>query len=687
MVRAVTPIPFVRARFFDRCGKPLTGGKVYTYEANTTTAKTTYKDPYGLTPNTNPIILDAAGEADIYLDGTYRIRITDRNDVLVNDVARIGSWFSDNLQDTLDNISGAMDEALKPILQNLDDAINTAAAAGAGAKGWTDLLVTNADGKTLRDVSVEQVVSIAELANIAKTNGRTVIVKSYHAGLNKGGGTFIYDSTKANINDLGTVINGWVRQDFNTVTVWDFGYKTDGEAESRAALIACFTSRYPTELLAETLDNHGGLIEVVIDGFDKVIYGKGSKSSILNHVKIVAKNGSFYFKGFKNNDNGKNYGIIITNYNDVFISDYECEICYDAVLLWHANSTESRALVENCIARKAYRIGFTVDIDGRNVRFVDCKTYDSRQGFHFEGCYNIKAINCETERCGSNAMPAIPDQPAAYAGGFRLFKFEDVELINCKNGAYNGTGHDQLGSAGTVSKGLKLTGCKNIILGAEDVPADVYKDVSFIDCKNCGMVLWESKANIAGRLILNNCYDCNFELSGSGNAEKITYAEVNNYDGKRLHISNVDSNAVLVMDNVKIRSPYFCTFKDFKHYILGDLVYNWDNSIGDHYPNLGFRFISPNMASFSLNTFRSIGAGGGYHISIEGANAANVKTATINTLVDENGLYNFYNPNNVDVKVLSRKGAAVANATATDDTATKLNALLTSLRNAKVIAQ
>ena len=152
MVKAVTPIPFVKARFFDRCGKPLAGGKVYTYEANTTTAKTTYKDPYGLTPNTNPIILDAAGEADIYLDGTYRIRITDRNDVLINDVEKIGSWFSDNLQDSLDNVSSAMGEALKPTLQNLNDtvdaaqvevnrrvflldgAIATAAAAGAGKK-------------------------------------------------------------------------------------------------------------------------------------------------------------------------------------------------------------------------------------------------------------------------------------------------------------------------------------------------------------------------------------------------------------------------------------------------------------------------------------------------------------------------------------------------------------------------
>ena len=172
MVRAVTPIPFVKARFFDRCGKPLAGGKVYTYEANTTTAKTTYKDPYGLTPNTNPIILDAAGEADIYLDGTYRIRITDRNGVLINDVAKIGSWFSDNLQDTLDNISGAMDDAIKPMLQNLDDVINTAAAAGAGANGWGDLLIALENGRTQREKNKDRQSVFDFLTNAELTQWR-----------------------------------------------------------------------------------------------------------------------------------------------------------------------------------------------------------------------------------------------------------------------------------------------------------------------------------------------------------------------------------------------------------------------------------------------------------------------------------------------------------------------------------
>ena len=275
MVRAVTPIPFVKARFFDRCGKPLTGGKIYTYEANTTTPKVTYKDPYGLTPNTNPIILDAAGEADIYLDGTYRIRITDRNDVLVNDVAKIGSWFSDNLQDTLDNISGAMDDALKPMLQNLDEAINTAAAAGAGANGWTDILVTNIDNKPLRTVIVEQVESIADLANIAKADKRTVIVKSYNAPnyalakpFDGGGGPVIYDASKADINDGGMVINGWVRQ-ADDVKVEYFGARGDHTTDDYPAInkAAQYCAINNKELIfADKV--YLCLSEIIIDGAD-----------------------------------------------------------------------------------------------------------------------------------------------------------------------------------------------------------------------------------------------------------------------------------------------------------------------------------------------------------------------------------------------------------------------------------
>lgn len=41
-------------------------------------------------------------------------------------------------------------------INNLRDAINTAAAAGAGANGWTDLLVSTANGRTQREKNAEQ---------------------------------------------------------------------------------------------------------------------------------------------------------------------------------------------------------------------------------------------------------------------------------------------------------------------------------------------------------------------------------------------------------------------------------------------------------------------------------------------------------------------------------------------------
>lgn len=48
-------------QFFDNSGNPLSGGKIYTYAAGTTTPLATYTSRDGLTANTNPIILDSAG--------------------------------------------------------------------------------------------------------------------------------------------------------------------------------------------------------------------------------------------------------------------------------------------------------------------------------------------------------------------------------------------------------------------------------------------------------------------------------------------------------------------------------------------------------------------------------------------------------------------------------------------------
>ena len=65
---SLSPTP--KLQFFGTDGLPLVGGKLYTYSAGTTTPLATYVDHTGTTTNTNPVILDSNGEADVWLPET-----------------------------------------------------------------------------------------------------------------------------------------------------------------------------------------------------------------------------------------------------------------------------------------------------------------------------------------------------------------------------------------------------------------------------------------------------------------------------------------------------------------------------------------------------------------------------------------------------------------------------------------
>lgn len=93
----LSPVGGVAAQFFTSTGAVLTGGKLFTYLAGTTTPAATYTTSNGATAWTNPVVLDAAGRVpgsgEIWLtDGAlYKFVLKDANDVLIA---------------TYDNISG-----------------------------------------------------------------------------------------------------------------------------------------------------------------------------------------------------------------------------------------------------------------------------------------------------------------------------------------------------------------------------------------------------------------------------------------------------------------------------------------------------------------------------------------------------------------------------------------------------
>jgi len=83
----LSPVGGAAAQFFTNSGVILSGGKLYTYAAGTTTPKTSYTSSSGNTAHTNPIILDSAGRVpggEIWiLPVSYKFVLTDSNDVLI----------------------------------------------------------------------------------------------------------------------------------------------------------------------------------------------------------------------------------------------------------------------------------------------------------------------------------------------------------------------------------------------------------------------------------------------------------------------------------------------------------------------------------------------------------------------------------------------------------------------------
>lgn len=76
----LTPI---RHRFYNNDGTLASGGKVYIYEPGTTTLKNSYTDSTAASANTNPVILDAKGEAGIWTSGLFKLNLLQSDDTQV----------------------------------------------------------------------------------------------------------------------------------------------------------------------------------------------------------------------------------------------------------------------------------------------------------------------------------------------------------------------------------------------------------------------------------------------------------------------------------------------------------------------------------------------------------------------------------------------------------------------------
>ena len=84
----LSPVGGAAAQFFTNNGVILSGGKLYTYAAGTTTPLPSYTTSAGNVARTNPVVLDAAGRVpgsgEIWItSAAYKFVLTDSTDVLI----------------------------------------------------------------------------------------------------------------------------------------------------------------------------------------------------------------------------------------------------------------------------------------------------------------------------------------------------------------------------------------------------------------------------------------------------------------------------------------------------------------------------------------------------------------------------------------------------------------------------
>jgi hypothetical protein len=168
-------LPKGKTQFLNLLGRPLVGGKVYFYLPDTETKKDTWQDPEMTIPNTNPIVLDARGEAVIWGEGSYR--------QVVKDVLGITIWD-----------------------QETSSSVSDIALSGPGGSA----LVGTPDGSTIADqfrTRLNRVVdSIAELRALDHAESTRAFVTGYYEASDGGGGAYQYDPDDASSLDNGVTV-------------------------------------------------------------------------------------------------------------------------------------------------------------------------------------------------------------------------------------------------------------------------------------------------------------------------------------------------------------------------------------------------------------------------------------------------------------------------------------------------
>jgi len=268
-------------QFFDDNGDPLSLGKLYTYTAGTNTPKATYTDAGGLTPNANPIILDSAGRAVIFIDGSYKFRLETAASVLVREVDNVSAFTTSAV--TIDSL-----------LPNQSGNAGKFLTTNGAASSWG---AVTASGPTLGAPITTTSGTAVDFTGIPSTVKQIII--SLESISSASGGFHIIQ-----IGDSGGVETSGYNTNGNSITTGTTGVNSN--INSGIIYFTVNNLNYTGNIILSLLDSSTNTWEAscVIKGSTTTLFfssGTKSLSATLDRVRLTTVGGTDTYNGGKIN--------------------------------------------------------------------------------------------------------------------------------------------------------------------------------------------------------------------------------------------------------------------------------------------------------------------------------------------------------------------------------------------------